>query len=146
MNLRVSRNMLSARCLSCANRERTTPPTIAATIPCALAFACRPETPVICCATSEVNLSIPLRTTAAVPESVLRSSVPMAERGQDFSTWSRKWAPLYGEKEYSFPEIANEIGKVIGKPVGYEQVDAWTLKRLAASSPRPLHTDTLWQH
>ena len=54
--------------------------------------------------------------------------------------------PLYGEKEYSFPEIAAEIGKVIGKPVGYEQVDAWTLKRLAANSPRPLHTDTLWQH
>jgi uncharacterized protein YbjT (DUF2867 family) len=54
--------------------------------------------------------------------------------------------PLYGEKEYSFPEIAAEIAKVIGKPVGYEQVDAWTLKRLAANSPRPLHTDTLWQH
>ena len=54
--------------------------------------------------------------------------------------------PLYGEKEYSFPEIAAEIGKVIGKPVGYEQVDAWTLKRLAANSPRRLHTDTLWQH
>ena len=53
---------------------------------------------------------------------------------------------LYGEKEYSFPEIAAEIGKVIGKPLGYEQVDAWTLKRLAANSPRPLHTDTLWQH
>jgi hypothetical protein len=26
-------------------------------------------------------------------------------------------------------------------------VDAWTLKRLAANSPRPTHhTDTLWQH
>ncbi len=55
--------------------------------------------------------------------------------------------PLYGEKEYTFPEIADEIGKVIGKPVGYEQVDAWTLKRLAANSRRPTHhTDTLWQH
>jgi NAD(P)H dehydrogenase (quinone) len=55
--------------------------------------------------------------------------------------------PLYGEKEYTFPEIAAEIGKVIGKPVGYEQVDAWTLKRLAANSPRPtLQTDTIWQH
>ena len=31
--------------------------------------------------------------------------------------------------------------------MGYEQVDAWTLKRLAANSPRPTHqTDTLWQH
>jgi NAD(P)H dehydrogenase (quinone) len=61
--------------------------------------------------------------------------------------------PLYGEKEYSFPEIAAEIGKVIGKPVGYEQVDAWTLKKLAANSPRRTYegrvqgvTDTLWQH
>lgn len=54
---------------------------------------------------------------------------------------------LYGEKEYTFAEIAAEIGKVIGKPVGYEQVDAWTLKRLVANSPRPTHqTDTLWQH
>ena len=50
--------------------------------------------------------------------------------------------PLYGEEEYSFPEIAAEIGKVIGKPVGYEQVDAWTLKRLAADSPRRHHTDS----
>ena len=61
--------------------------------------------------------------------------------------------PLYGEKEYSFPEIAVEIGKVIGKPVGYEQVDAWTLKTLAASSQRRNYegrvqvvTDTQWQH
>jgi hypothetical protein len=37
--------------------------------------------------------------------------------------------------------------------VGYEQVDAWTLKKLAANSPRRNYegrvqvvTDTLWQH
>jgi NAD(P)H dehydrogenase (quinone) len=54
--------------------------------------------------------------------------------------------PLYGGKEYTFAEIATEIGKVIGKPVAYEQVDAWTLKKLAANSPRRNHTDTLWQH
>src|SRR6201987_293912 len=61
--------------------------------------------------------------------------------------------PPYGEKEYSFPEIAAEIGKVIGKPLGYEQVDAWTLKKLAADRPRRNYqgrvqvvTDTLWQH
>lgn len=62
--------------------------------------------------------------------------------------------PLYGEKEYSFPEIAAEIGKVIGKPLGYEQMDAWTLKKLTANSPRRNYegraqqvvTDTLWQH
>jgi uncharacterized protein YbjT (DUF2867 family) len=61
--------------------------------------------------------------------------------------------PLYGEKEYSFPEIAAEIGKVIGKPVGYEQVDVSTLKKLAADSPRRTSegrvqavTDTQLQH
>ena len=46
--------------------------------------------------------SIPLRTIAAVPEAVLRSSVPMAERGQDFSTSSRKWA-----ERYSVTRVAN---------------------------------------
>jgi len=61
--------------------------------------------------------------------------------------------PLYGEREYSFPKIAAEIGKVIGKPVGYEQVDAWTLKKLATNSPRRTYegrvqgvTDTQLQH
>jgi uncharacterized protein YbjT (DUF2867 family) len=51
--------------------------------------------------------------------------------------------PLYGEKEYTFAEIAAEIGKVIGKSVAYEQIDAWELKKLAAKGH---HTDTLWQH
>ena len=60
---------------------------------------------------------------------------------------------LYGEKEYSFPEIAAEISKAIGKPLVYEQVDAWTLKKLNANIPRRNYqgrvqvvTDTLWQH
>ena len=67
--------------------------------------------------------------------------------------YSKTAAEIYGEKEYSFPEIAAEIGKVIGKTVGYEQVDAWTLKKVAANSPRRNYegrvqvvTDTLWQH
>src|SRR5258707_639826 len=70
---------------------------------------------------------------------------PQAHKGKVY--------PLYGEKEYSFPEIAAEIGKVIGKPLGYEQVDARTLKRLARDSPLRNYegrvqvvTDTLWQH
>jgi uncharacterized protein YbjT (DUF2867 family) len=65
----------------------------------------------------------------------------------------RRVYPLYGEKEYSFPEIAAEIGNVIGKPVGYEQVDVSTLKKLAADSPRRTSggrvqgvTDTQLQH
>lgn len=66
--------------------------------------------------------------------------------------------PLYGDKEYTFAEIAGEIGKVIGKPLAYEQTDAWELKRLAGRSDaipensrnrqqrRDHYTDTLWQH
>jgi NAD(P)H dehydrogenase (quinone) len=60
--------------------------------------------------------------------------------------WGKVY-PLYGEREYTFPEIAIEIAKVIGKPLGFEQVDAWTLKRMAANSPREiLRTGTIWQH
>jgi NAD(P)H dehydrogenase (quinone) len=59
--------------------------------------------------------------------------------------------PLYGEREYTFAEIAGEIGKVIGKPLAYEQIDAWELKQLAEDSGnshrrRDFYTDTLWQH
>lgn len=66
--------------------------------------------------------------------------------------------PLYGEKEYTFAEIATEISKVTGKPLVYEQIDAWDLKKLASKgapvpedpenvhSWRTRHTDTIWQH
>jgi uncharacterized protein YbjT (DUF2867 family) len=63
--------------------------------------------------------------------------------------------PLYGEKEYTFAEIAAEISKVTGKPLRYEQVDAYEMKKLTtgvAETPenkRFLHKiegDTLWQH
>ena len=56
--------------------------------------------------------------------------------------------PLYGEKEYTFAEIAAEIGKVVGKPVAYEQIDAWELKKLSgnASTRRTERSDTMWQH
>jgi uncharacterized protein YbjT (DUF2867 family) len=50
--------------------------------------------------------------------------------------------PLYGEKEYTFAEIAGEIGKVVGRPIAYEQIDAWELKKLSGNAG----TDTLWQH
>jgi NAD(P)H dehydrogenase (quinone) len=56
--------------------------------------------------------------------------------------------PLYGEKEYTFAEIAAEIGKVVGKPLAYEQIDAWELKKLSenAYTGRTGPSDTLWQH
>ena len=56
--------------------------------------------------------------------------------------------PLYGEKEYTFAEIAAEIGKVVGKPVAYEQIDAWDLKKLSgnAHTGKTERSDTMWQH
>jgi uncharacterized protein YbjT (DUF2867 family) len=53
--------------------------------------------------------------------------------------------PLYGLKEYTFAEIAAEIGKVVGKPVAYEQIDAWELKKYAKRGRTP-PSDTMWQH
>lgn len=51
--------------------------------------------------------------------------------------------PLYGEKEYTFAEIAAEIGKVVGKPVAYEQIDAWELKKLSGKTGRTAPSDTM---
>lgn len=53
--------------------------------------------------------------------------------------------PLYGEKEYTFPEIAAEIGRVVGKPVAYEQIDAWELKNYSKRGRTPA-SDRLLQH
>jgi NAD(P)H dehydrogenase (quinone) len=56
--------------------------------------------------------------------------------------------PLYGEKEYTFTEISAEIGKVVGKPIAYEQIDAWELKKLSenANTGPAAPSDMLWQH
>ena len=59
--------------------------------------------------------------------------------------------PLYGPKEYSFPEIAEEIGKTIGKPLAYRQITAGDLKDrskgIATKSSNEKRSDnTLWQH
>jgi NAD(P)H dehydrogenase (quinone) len=56
--------------------------------------------------------------------------------------------PLYGEKEYTFAEIAAEIGKVVGKPLAYEQIDAWELKKLSENAYTGVtaRSDTMWQH
>jgi len=62
--------------------------------------------------------------------------------------------PLYGEKEYTFAEITAEIGKVLGQPLEYRQIDAFHLKELATGAAAGEHEgtlekradDTLWQH
>jgi len=33
--------------------------------------------------------------------------------------------PLYVPKKYTFAEIAEEIGKAIGKPLAYRQISTW---------------------
>jgi uncharacterized protein YbjT (DUF2867 family) len=63
--------------------------------------------------------------------------------------------PLYGGKEYTFAEITEEISKAIGKPLRYQQIGAWDLKRLATGETAETESptsqekrtgDTLWQH
>ena len=59
--------------------------------------------------------------------------------------------PLFGLKEYSFAEIADEIGKATGKPLKYQQITAWDLKDRSKgiatkSSDEKRADDTLWQH
>ena len=62
--------------------------------------------------------------------------------------------PLYGEKEYTFAEVTEEISKVIGLPLEYKQIDAFHLKKLATGISPGEHEgtlekradDTLWQH
>ena len=53
--------------------------------------------------------------------------------------------PLFGAKEMSFPEMANEVGRLLGKPVQYRQVDVPTLKQLAKDNGKEFG-DFFWQH
>lgn len=59
--------------------------------------------------------------------------------------------PLYGQKEYTFAEIATAIGNAIGKPLVYHQISAWDLKdrskAIATKGNNEQYAgDTLWQH
>lgn len=58
--------------------------------------------------------------------------------------------PLYGEREYTFAEITEEISKVINKPLRYQQITAWDLKERARSENKTRQEkradNTLWQH
>ncbi|WP_158942262.1 NmrA family NAD(P)-binding protein [Granulicella sp. S190] len=56
-----------------------------------------------------------------------------------------KTYPLVGAKEFTFPEIAEEIGRAIGKPVRYQLTDVPTLAKLAKENGIPLG-DFFWQH
>ena len=53
--------------------------------------------------------------------------------------------PLYGAREMTFPEMAAEVGRLLEKPVRYEQVDVPTLKALAKQNGKEF-SNFFWQH
>lgn len=56
-----------------------------------------------------------------------------------------KTYPLFGAKEVTFPEMAEEISRAIGKPVRYEITDVPALAKLSKENGRDLG-DFFWQH
>jgi NAD(P)H dehydrogenase (quinone) len=56
-----------------------------------------------------------------------------------------KTYPLVGAKEVTFPEMAEEISRAIGKPVRYEITDVPALAKLSKENGRDLG-DFFWQH
>ncbi len=56
-----------------------------------------------------------------------------------------KTYPLFGAREMTFPEMADEIGRLLGIPVRYQQVDVPTLKQLAKENGKEFG-DFFWQH
>lgn len=56
-----------------------------------------------------------------------------------------KTYPLFGPEEMTFPQMAEEISRVIGKPVRYQVTDVATLARLTKENGKDLG-DFFWQH
>ncbi len=56
-----------------------------------------------------------------------------------------KTYPLFGAKEMTFPEMAEEVGQLLGKPVHYQQTDVSSLKKLAKENGKEFG-DFFWQH
>lgn len=56
-----------------------------------------------------------------------------------------KTYPLFGAREMTFPEMADEVGRLLGRPVRYQQVDVPTLKQLARDNGKGFG-DFFWQH
>ncbi len=64
-------------------------------------------------------------------------TAPEAHRGQIY--------PLLGAKEISFPEMAEELGRVLGKAVRYQYTDVPSLAKMSKEQGRDLG-DFFWQH
>jgi NAD(P)H dehydrogenase (quinone) len=56
-----------------------------------------------------------------------------------------KTYPLFGAKEISFPEMAEEVGRVLGRPVRYQYTDVPSLAKLAKENGKEF-PDFFWQH
>lgn len=52
---------------------------------------------------------------------------------------------LYGAQEMTFPQIAAEVPRLIGKPVEYKKVDVPTMRAMSGKDG-PKYSDFLWQH
>jgi len=63
---------------------------------------------------------------------------PDAHKGQVY--------PLYGAKEMSFPQMAEELSQILGKPVRYEHKDVAALRAMLQGSGRKFADDFFWQH
>ncbi len=60
-------------------------------------------------------------------------------------THAGKIYPLFGPAEVTFPEMAEELGRVLGHPVRYQQTDVPSLKKLAEENGKRFG-DFFWQH
>jgi NAD(P)H dehydrogenase (quinone) len=54
--------------------------------------------------------------------------------------------PLYGAVEMTFTEIAEEVGRVIGKRIGYRTIDVPSLKEITINEHHRSPGDVFWQH
>ena len=62
---------------------------------------------------------------------------PEAHKGKTY--------PLFGAKEITFPEMAEEVGRVLGRSVRYQYTDVPSLKKLAKEHGKEF-PDFFWQH
>jgi NAD(P)H dehydrogenase (quinone) len=56
-----------------------------------------------------------------------------------------KTYPLFEAKEVTFPEMAEEVGRVLGKPVRYQYTEVPALAKLAKEHGKEFG-DFFWQH
>jgi uncharacterized protein YbjT (DUF2867 family) len=54
--------------------------------------------------------------------------------------------PLYGPVEMTFAEIAESVGRAIGKPIGYQTIDVPNLKEITINQHHRSPGDVFWQH